>query len=156
MTAKDEWYLGLATELAGGSNDPATRVGAMIVGADGTRCVGFNRFPRGIEATADRMNDRATKLELIIHAELDALMEAAKRGVSVRGCTLYLAATDDTGAVWGGPPCTRCTVHVIHAGITRIVSRPQKQGPSKWHADLNRARGLLCEAAVPLVEIPRP
>lgn len=151
----DNHFLELARHHAGMSKDPATRVGAVIVGPDReVRSVGFNGFPRGIADLPERLHDRAVKLELIIHAEINALIQAARVGVPVKGCTLYLAATDDTGAVWGGPPCTRCTVHVIQAGIARVVSRPLKSGPSKWHADLGRARALLCEAAVPLCEVP--
>lgn len=153
----DNQYLDYALQQAGLSRDPATRVGAVIVSPyRDIRAIGFNRFPTSIEATPERMNDRATKLDLIVHAEMGALMHAARLGVSVHGCTLFLAATDDTGLVWGGPPCTRCTVHAIEAGISRIVSRPQKAGPSKWRADLAQARALLCEAAIPLHEVPCP
>lgn len=158
MSARwDQHFLRLALFHAAMSKDPSTRVGAVIVGPDReVRSSGFNGFPRGIADLPERLFDRETKLELIVHAEMNALIQAARIGVPVKGCTLYLAATDDTGQVWGGPPCTRCTVHAIQAGITRIVSRPLKPGPSKWHADLARARGLLCEAAIPLEEVPCP
>lgn len=158
MTARwDNHFLDLALQHARLSKDPATRVGAVIVGPDReVRSLGFNGFPRGIADLPERLHDRETKLQLIVHAELNALIQAARVGVPVRGCTLYLAATDDSGMVWGGPPCTRCTVHVIQAGITRIVSRPLKPGPSKWHADLERARSLLREAVIPLHEVPLP
>ena len=75
-----------------------------------------------------RLHDRDTKLRLIVHAEMNAILNAARVGVSTRDCTLYLAATDDTGMVWGGPPCTRCKAEIILSGIIAIVSYPVKVG----------------------------
>lgn len=153
----DRWhdhFLTLAVEHARMSKDPNTRVGAVIVGPDReVVSTGFNGFPRGIGDTPERLNDRDEKLRLVIHAELNAIINAARVGVSVKGCTLYLAATDNSGMVWGGPPCTRCTVHVIQSGIKAIVSRPIKAVPSRWHDDLAAARKLLEEAGVNLLEI---
>ena len=153
----DRWhnhFLYLAVEHARMSKDPNTVVGAVIVGPDReVVSTGFNGFPRGINDTPERLNDRDEKLRLVIHAELNAIINAARVGVSVKGCTLYLAATDNSGMVWGGPPCTRCTVHVIQAGIKTIVSRPIKAVPSRWHDDLAEARKLLEEAGVALLEI---
>jgi predicted RNase H-like HicB family nuclease len=50
--------------------------------------------------------------------------------------------------VWGGPPCTRCCVHIIQAGIDEIVSYPPKAVPSRWAEDLAFARGILNEAGI--------
>jgi dCMP deaminase len=150
----DNHFLHLAQVRAGMSKDPSTRVGAVIVGPDKEeRATGFNGFPRGIADLPERLNDRETKLQLVVHAELNAIVQAARVGVSVKECTLYLAATDDSGMVWGGPPCTRCTVHVIQAGIRRVVSRPRKAVPSRWHADLDVAAALLAEAGVAYHEV---
>lgn len=136
------------------SKDPNTRVGAVIVGPQReVRSTGFNGFPRLICDSPERLADRETKLKLIVHAEMNAVLAAARIGVPLAGCTLYLAATDDTGAVWGGPPCTRCTVEMIQAGITQVVSRPPKAVPSRWHADLALAGSLLAEAGVGYREV---
>jgi dCMP deaminase len=151
----DNHFLRLAQAHAEMSKDPNTKVGAVIVGPDREiRSAGFNGFPRLICDSPERLNDRDTKLQLIVHAECNALVQAARVGVPVKGCTLYLAATDSSGMVWGGPPCTRCTVHVIQAGIDRVVSRPKKAVPSRWHADLELAEQLLSEAAVAYHEVP--
>lgn len=138
------------------SKDPSTRVGAVIVGPQReVRSTGFNGFPRLICDSPERLNDRERKLKLIVHAEMNAVLAAARIGVPLEGCTLYLAATDDTGLVWGGPPCTRCTVELIQAGIKEVVSRPVKAVPSRWHADLAVAHDLLAEARVAYREVPR-
>ena len=153
----DRWhnhFLNLCVEHARVSKDPSTQVGSVIVGPlREIRATGFNGLPRGIADTAERLNDRETKLNLIVHAKQNAICAAARIGVPLEGSTLYLAATDDTGAIWGGPPCCRCTVHAIQAGIRRIVSRPVKAVPSKWHADLIVSRELLVEAGVEYVEV---
>lgn len=150
----DNHFLDLALAHARMSKDPSTRVGAVAVRDRVPVMQGFNGFPMGIWDDPARLADRERKLEIIVHAEQNVIALAARHGVRLEGCTLYLAATDDSGAVWGGPPCVACTIHVIQAGFTRVVSRQQKAGPSKWHGNLNRARGLLCEAEIPLHEVP--
>jgi dCMP deaminase len=150
----DRHFLRLALEHARMSKDPSTKVGAVIVGPDGeVLSAGFNGFPRGIADTPERLGDRETKLRLIVHAEMNAVLAAARSGVRLRGCAIYVAATDPSGAVWGGPPCVRCTVEVMQAGIEEVVSWPMRTAPSRWHADLMAARDLLEEAGIRYREI---
>jgi dCMP deaminase len=150
----DRHFLQLALDNARMSKDPSTRVGAIIVGPDREiRSTGFNGFPRGIADTPERLNDRDLKLRLIVHGEMNAVLNAARIGVSVRGCTLYLGATDDSLLVWGGPPCTRCTVELIQAGLSEIVSFTPKSVPSRWHDDLAFARKLLNESQLAYREL---
>jgi dCMP deaminase len=147
-------FLHLAQECSAISKDPSTRVGTVIVGPDREiRSTGCNGFPRGIADTNERLNDRDTKLKLVVHAEMNAILNGARFGVPLKGCTLYLACTDDSGLLWGGPPCTRCTVEVIQAGITTIISYPRKAVPSRWHEDTAVAGELLQEAGIAYLEI---
>ncbi len=146
---RDRHFLELALKHAELSRDPETRVGAIIVGPDGeVRSMGYNRFPDGIAETPDRLNDRDIKLSLMVHAELVAIVNAARVGIALQGCTLYFAQTDDTGLVWGGVPCTRCTDHILMSGITEVISYPTKPAPSKWHGDWKVARALFREAGL--------
>lgn len=156
MSARwDHHFLGMAMYHSRMSKDPSTRVGSVIVGPDREiLSAGFNGFPRGIADTAERLADRDTKLQLVVHAEMNALLAAARTGMRLMGCTLYLAATDDSGLVWGGPPCTRCVVEIIQVGINEIVSYPVKAIPSRWHADLALARKLIDEAGIIYRELP--
>lgn len=157
MNRWDEYFLGRALSNAGMSKDPNTRVGAAIVGPDReTLADGFNGFPRGMLDMPERLKNRDYKLRAIVHAEENAICNAARAGVRLKGSTLYLAATDDSGLVWGGPPCSRCTVSLIQAGITTIVSRPQKAIASKWHEDLHMARAILEECGIHFKEVPIP
>src|ERR1700677_378614 len=101
-------FIDLAVFISSWSKDPNTRVGAVIVGPDREiRSTGFNGFPRGIDDTPERLNDRDTKLKLVVHAEMNAILNGARFGTPMKGCTLYLAASDDSGVIWGGPPCSR-------------------------------------------------
>lgn len=150
----DRHFLGLALYHSRLSKDPSTRVGSVIVGPDREiLSAGFNGFPRGIADTPERLGDRETKLQLVVHAEMNALLAAARTGMRLKGCILFLAATDSSGMVWGGPPCTRCTVEIIQVGISEIVSYPIKTAPSKWHSDLLVARKLIEEAGIRYREI---
>ena len=153
----DRHFLGLALAHAAMSKDPLTKVGAVIVGPGRSiLSAGFNGLPRGVADTEARLCDRDVKLKLIVHAEMNAVLAAARLGVRLDGTTLYLAATDDSGMVWGGPPCTRCAVELIQAGIAEIVSHPVKAVPSRWHADLAVSRDLLAEVEMLYREVAPP
>lgn len=150
-------FLELARMVASWSKIPSTSVGAVIVGPNGEiRSTGFNGFPRGVKDTDERLYDREEKLALVVHAEMNAILNAARFGTQIEGCTMYVAATDQSGAVWGGPPCTRCTVETIQAGISTIVSYPKKSAPSRWQASLATAEALLTEVGVKYVEVEIP
>ena len=145
----DRHFLGMALYHSNMSKDPNTHVGSVIVGPDREILSAvFNGFPRGIVDTQERLQDRETKLKLVVHAEMNALLAAARTGMRLKGCTLYLGCTDKSNMVWGGPPCTRCTVEIIQVGMSEIVSFPIKKAPSRWHDDLVFARSLLEEAGI--------
>jgi dCMP deaminase len=136
------------------SKDPSTRVGSVIVGPDREiRSTGFNGLPRGIADTEERLQNRDLKLKMVVHAEMNAVLNAARFGVPLKGCTLYLAATDDSGLVWGGPPCSRCTVEIIQTGIQSIVSFPKRVVPSRWHEDLMLSDDLIRESGIDYFEV---
>ena len=150
----DRHFISIALECSRMSKDPSTRVGAVIVGDREIRSTGFNGLPRGIADTYERLNNRETKLGLVVHAEMNAILNGARFGVPLKGCALYIACTDDSGLIWGGPPCQRCSVHVIQCGISRIVSLAKKSVPSRWHEDLESAGEILREAGIKYVELP--
>lgn len=154
MNKHDAHFLRLALECASESKDPNTQVGAVIVGAEREPLsTGYNGFPRGVHDRPDRLNDRDVKNKLMVHAEMNAILNCARIGTSTKGCTLYLVATDDSDDVWGGPPCVACTLGVIQAGIKMVVAPPFKSGESKWRASTEEARLLLTEAGVGLREV---
>ena len=79
-------FIDLARHISEWSKDPSTKVGCVIVGEDREiRSTGFNGFPRGIDDTSERLGDRNQKYPMICHAEENAIMHAARIGVSLKG-----------------------------------------------------------------------
>ena len=138
----DKWdirFLELAKDIAGWSKDPSTKVGCIVVGEDREiRSTGFNGFPRGISDDNDRLTDREKKYPLICHAEENAIMHAARIGVSLKGSTAYVT--------W--PPCSRCARSLIQAGIKEVVYSTAEEVPERWLEDFNISTSMLKEANV--------
>ena len=135
----DERFIELAQLIASWSKDPSTKMGCVIVGPDKEiRSTGFNGFPRGFADREDRLQDRNTKYSFICHAEENAIMHAARVGVSLKGCAAYTSS-------W--PPCTRCARSLIQAGITEII-HPACVVPERWIEDFRLAAELLGETGI--------
>jgi dCMP deaminase len=134
----DARFMGLARHIAGWSKDPSTRVGAVVVDSNNNiRSVGFNGFPRNVADTWERLADRETKYDLVVHAEMNALCAAARIGVALEGCVLYTSF----------PPCSGCVKHIAQMGIKEVVF-PEGEYPERWLEDIQKALGLFREAGV--------
>ena len=108
----DEYFMSVALLAAMRSKDPNTQVGACIVGED-KRIIstGYNGFPRGCsddEFPWDREGED-TKYPFVVHAELNAILNAGGRNLS--GSKLYVALF----------PCNECAKAIIQAGIKTVV-----------------------------------
>ena len=135
----DARFLELAKHISDWSKDPSTKVGCVVVGEDREiRSTGFNGFPRGIEDNIERLEDREQKYPLICHAEENAIMHAARIGVSLKGSTAYVT--------W--PPCSRCARSLIQAGIKEVVYSSEEEIPERWVEDFNISTNMLREAGV--------
>lgn len=154
ITERDMNLLYDALVEAGKSLDPNTKVGAAIALHGGDIVFGHNHLPAGVPNQEEVLRHRASKLQAIVHAEMDALCRAASAGHSTRNGTIYIACTDDTDEVWGGCPCTNCAKHVIQAGIKRVVTFRRKSGFSKWHTELELAEDWLTRAGVQVTYVP--
>ncbi|MCX8520243.1 MAG: deaminase, partial [Rhodoferax sp.] len=104
----DKWdvrFCELAKFVSEWSKDPSAKVGAVVFSKrGGDVSIGYNGFPMGVEDSAERLEDQEMKLELVVHAEQNALIAAGSRSA---GSTLY---------VWGKPICARCAGSIIQAG----------------------------------------
>ncbi|MFL2967852.1 MAG: deoxycytidylate deaminase [Candidatus Poseidoniaceae archaeon] len=140
MTSKwDIRFIELARHISGWSKDPSTKVGCVVVGEDREiRSTGFNGFPRGIDDDPERLADREKKYPLICHAEENAIMHAARIGVSLKDSTAYVT--------W--PPCSRCARSLIQAGIREVVYSSSEEIPERWIEDFEISTGMLAEANV--------
>ena len=139
MSNWDERFLELAKQIASWSKDPSTQVGCVVVGPDREiRSTGFNGLPRGIEDSEDRLNNREIKYPMICHAEENAIMHAARIGISLKDCTAYVT--------W--PPCTRCARSLIQAGVSEIIYPKGIDIPDRWIQDFDLSLKMFKEAAV--------
>jgi len=150
----DDYFLRKALLTASMSKDPSTKVGAVLVGPDReVRSDGFNGFPRGIADTPERLADRDRRLSLIVHAELNAILGAARAGTATKGCSMYLVCQSINGMIWGAP-CQRCAVEIIQAGVSEVVGLPMRLVPDRWQESMADAINLLVEAGVRYREVP--
>ena len=135
----DQYFMGMAKYVATRSKDPSTQVGAVVTGPDHRiRATGYNGFASGVTESPDRTTNRDLKLLYTEHAERNAIYSAARAGVPLDGCTLY---------VCGLPPCADCARAIIQAGIVAVVTLPGAY-PERWRESMTAAAEMLREARV--------
>ena len=111
----DEYFMGIAMLAARRSKDPNTQVGACIVSDDNIIIsTGYNGMPKGCsddEFPWDRKgeNEAATKYPYVVHAELNAILNASGR--DLRGSRIYVALF----------PCNECAKAIIQSGIKEVM-----------------------------------
>jgi dCMP deaminase len=142
MNKWDQRYLALAKEVSTWSKDPSTQVGAVTVGSKKeVLSQGFNGFPRGIDDSDERYNDRETKYKLVVHAEMNAIYNATYSGTSLDGATLY---------VYGLPICSECAKGIIQVGIKKVVVEKSKE-LDNWNESVQLSKKMFDEAGVELI-----
>ena len=108
----DEYFMGIAMLAAKRSKDPSTQVGACIVSQDNIIIsTGYNGMPKGCsddEFPWER-NGEDTKYPYVVHAELNAILNA--NGRDLRGSKLYVALF----------PCNECAKAIIQSGVQEVV-----------------------------------
>ena len=114
MLNQQKWdlrYLTLAKLVASWSKDPSTKCGAVIVNPNNEIVsIGFNGFPKSVIDSEERLNNRQTKLQMMVHAERNALIFAKQ---DLHKCTIY---------TYPMMACSECAAMIIQAGINRHVS----------------------------------
>lgn len=137
----DNFYLGMARYVSRKSKDPSTKCGAIIVRPDHTVCsLGFNGFPRDIEDD-ERLLQRDSKYSLMVHAEMNAILNTQER---IAYYTLY---------TYPLPPCDRCAVHIIQSGIRNIVTKKlKKELRERWGESIDKSKKYFEEAGLNYIE----
>ena len=97
------------------------KIGAVIVKDKRILTTGYNGAPAGIKTCMERGECLRKKLGIpsgtkheicyAIHAEQNAIIQAAKLGVSIQGATLYCTHQ----------PCVICAKMIVNSGIVRVV-----------------------------------
>ncbi len=140
----DQYFMTMAYLVSMKSKDPSTRVGAVIVGPNHEIIsTGYNGLPRGVADRHYRYADREYKLLAINHAEENAILHCALKGVSAKGGVLYTP--------W--IPCSACTKSIIQSGISEVVYDINFPGNSEdydgdWKKSMEVAREILNETGI--------
>lgn len=137
-------YLALAGHISEWSRDPSSKIGAIAVGSDKQiLATGYNGFPRGIEDTSERLDNREIKYSMTIHAEMNCIYNASLTGISLKGSSIY---------IHGLPVCSSCSLGIIQAGISCVVIRENDINKSeKWKDSWELSKSLLDEAGVDIL-----
>ncbi len=138
----DNRYMELAKAVSTWSKDPSKKIGAIAIGSKGqVLAQGFNGFPRGIDDTDERLNDRETKYKYVVHAEMNLIYNATFNGISLDGSTVY---------IYGLPLCSECAKGLIQVGVKRIVmSRDSlESADDKWLESFELTMQLLNESGI--------
>lgn len=149
--AREKWhkrFLKQAEHIAQWSKDPSAQVGAIIVNEDNVIVgSGYNGFPRGVKDHPSRYNDREKKLKYIVHAELNAILNATG---SLKNCTIYVWPT------LGHPACcSNCAKAVIQSGIKRLVYYNTDKPADRWKDDMEASKTMFLEAGVEVVVLDK-
>jgi dCMP deaminase len=130
----DEYFMGIAHQVAKRSTCPRAAVGAVVVKDRRILTTGYNGAPMGLphctEVGCLMVDNHCVRA---LHAEQNAIIQAALHGVSINGGTIYVTHQ----------PCLTCAKMIINAGIKRVVYEGDYPDP--------QARIFLSEAGVALV-----
>jgi dCMP deaminase len=113
----DKNFMNIATEIASASKCVSKHVGAIIVKEGRILSTGYNGTPAGYKNCNDHWNGKWTEdhhewsKKYEIHAEMNAIIWAAKNGISIDGATIYVTLE----------PCSECSKNLIASGIKNII-----------------------------------
>ena len=139
----DEYFLGLMDEVGKRGTCDRGRSGCIVVRGKQIICTGYVGSPQGfphcdevghlIKKVVDEDGTARMHCVRTIHAEQNAICQAAKHGIMLKGCTLYCKME----------PCRVCAMLIISAGITKVIAK------KKYHAAQD-TRDMFRQAGVKL------
>ena len=108
----NEYFMNIANEVAKRSTCERAQVGAVIVRDKRILTTGYNGSPRGLAHCSEVgcLMDNGHCVRTL-HAEQNAIIQAALHGVITEGATIYVTHQ----------PCFNCAKTIINAGISEIV-----------------------------------
>ncbi|OHD64819.1 MAG: cytidine deaminase [Spirochaetes bacterium RBG_13_51_14] len=124
----DDYFMRLAEDVASRSTCIRRGVGAIIVKDKRILSTGYNGAPTGISHCTEESCLRTKynvpsgeRHELCrgLHAEQNAVIQAAFHGVSINNATIYITHQ----------PCSICTKMLINAGIKKIICKSPYRDP---------------------------
>lgn len=107
--------------------------------ANQVRATGYNGKPRGIPSCDEVGHEIIDGHCMSLHAEVNGVIQAARTGVSILGCTAYTLHR----------PCLACALVLIQVGIRRVVYRSEYE----VHNTLDRVAELFQQAGIEFVRV---
>jgi dCMP deaminase len=143
MNPWDHRFFEMCTLLGSWSEDRSRQVGCVIVGkANEIRATGFNGLPRGVNGAVDARHSRegGEKYQWFEHAERNAIYNAARIGVPLEGCRLYV----------GLHPCADCARAIIQVGVASVHTFAPPLSDPVYSRSFEIAQTMLSEAGIEL------
>lgn len=113
MDKFDKYFLAVARLTAGLSYCKRLQVGAVAVRERRIICVGYNGTLPGQDNCCEELrNGRITTKDETEHAERNLVAYAARNGIALAGCELYITHT----------PCVECAKVIANAGFIRVYA----------------------------------
>ena len=139
----DEYFIRMCYLVSQKSKDRSTKVGCVIIGQDNEiRSTGFNGFPRGVDDNKEEFHQRPLKYKITEHAERNAIYNAARCGIVLNNCRIYVP--------WH--PCSDCARGIIQCGIKSVILDPNYKMDDglmkRWEDDIAISKILFLEAKV--------
>ena len=133
----DQYFMEIATVVAKRSTCLRNHVGALFVKNKRILSTGYNGAPSGLDhcdvvGCAREGVASGTRHELCraVHAEQNAIIQAALHGISIEGATLYCTHQ----------PCVLCAKMMINARVTKVVY--QQSYPDQTALDFLQQAGI--------------
>jgi len=132
-------FRAVAEAIATNSKNPKRKIGAIILRPDFTIVsTGWNDIARGVEHRAERY-EQPLKDFYCVHAELNAILNAARIGVSTDGCIML---------VTGLMPCANCANAIVQAGIRGVAFPRSNEIDTRWQESFSHSFNILKEGGV--------
>jgi dCMP deaminase len=142
-----EYFMTITAQVAERSTCPRAKVGAVIVRDKNILATGYNGAPAGLPHCTELgcllytsrtpAGETEENCYRTIHAEINAIAQAAKNGASIRDADIYITHT----------PCIHCLKVLINTGIRRVFYEKEYK--------LHTLKEILTHADVTLEQVKR-
>ena len=142
----DKVYMQNAVNMSTLSHAVRKKVGCLLVTTENLQIGAYNGQPSGWDNVCEdthttddphfKPSEYLVTKNTVIHAELNAILHAARQGVSVKGSIIYISLS----------PCASCSAMIAQAGIKRVVYQEEYRDVSG--IALLRKHGIIIEKLI--------
>lgn len=128
----DGWLMGMASYVASRSSWPGMKVGCVVARNGRVVSTGYNGTPRGWKGSETKKEK-----EVFCHAEENAIVNAARYGISLEGCFFYVTVS----------PCVQCARMMVNVGAKAVLYG------SLWDEHSDVVHNLLFDSGVKFMSV---